>query len=151
MAEPGYRALVAKTEEEADLKRSCVRLLGLIREARSRINGAGQQAEVSKSVAVREEQEVSRQLRAVRQQAEDLNTKVANRRPFGADLAGLGLGFSGGADRKERTKRYNKVAASLDSVERTVRSLIREIAERENVFRVKRRQYLKDGQARYDQ
>ncbi len=151
MAEPGYRALVAKTHEEADLKRSCVRLLGVIRQARSRVNGAGQQAEVSPSEAVREAQEVARRLHAVRQQAEDVNTKVANRRPFAASLAELGLGLPGDGDRKERTRHYDKVAASLDSVERTARTLIREIAEREDVVRAKRRQYLKDGQARYGQ
>jgi hypothetical protein len=151
MAEPGYQALVSKTNEEADLKRSCVRLLGLVREARSRVNGAGQQAEVSKPVAVREAQEVSRRLRAVREQAEDVNTKVANRRPFGGGLTELGLGLSGDADRKERTRRYNRVAAALDSVESTARTLVREIADREDVFRAKRRQYLKDGQARYGQ
>lgn len=149
MAEPGYRALVAQSDEEADLKRSCVRLLGLLREARSRLDGAGQQPEAAKAVAIREAQEVARRLRAVREQAEVVNSKAVNR-PF-SDLAGLGLGFSGGGDRKERMKRYTEVAASLAAVERTTRSLIREITEREGVVRAKRRQYLKDGQARYDQ
>jgi hypothetical protein len=148
MAEPGYRALVAQADKEASLKRSCVRLLGLVREARSRLNGAGQQPEASKSVAVREAQEVSSRLRAVRGQAEEVNSKAPNR-PFGPELARLGLGFAGDGDRKQRMKRYKELEASLAAVERTARSLIREIAQREDVVRAKRRQYLKDGQARY--
>jgi hypothetical protein len=151
MAEPGYRALVAQADAEADLKRSCVRLLGLIREARSRLNGAGQQPEAARSVAVREAQEVSRRLRAVRGQAEEVISKAVDRRPLGLELARLGLGFAGDGDRKERMKRYTELEAALAAVERTTRTLIREIAEREDVVRAKRRQYLKDGQARYGQ
>lgn len=148
--EAGYRALVAKAGQERSVKRSCKRMLASIRAARRRINRVRPSTEGSRSTADRDAREVSKRLSAVRRHADDLTGKLEGHRSFeSGQLARLDIDFRGSTDHNERSKQYKDVKAVLGSLDKTVRSLLREATAREKTVKAKQRQYLKDGQARY--
>jgi hypothetical protein len=147
--EPGYRELGTKAGQEKDVKRAGTRLLGSIRKARKRVEQAAK-GDSSHSALKRDARDIERALRAVHRNADGLPATLSRGSLDSGELAKLRVRFRNGDAPEERKKQYAELRTALGSLERTANSLVREVGEREKKFKAKQRQYMRDGQARYN-
>jgi hypothetical protein len=132
-----YQRILKKQEKDKKARGSCSRMLELVGAARSRVDEAVAAArphfrdQASRSAADQDAGDVLDRIAAVRSHATDLSRKV---RHYGslsaADIRNLGITLPGSeADYQVRLRSFKAVGVVLDSIDRTVESLLGVIAE----------------------
>lgn len=150
-----YQVLQAKVNRQKDARRVCKQLTEAIREARGRISQAAKRRsrdEASNVAVDQDAREVSGLIKAVRKAAVDVNQKVSPHRSFDSNyVLMLATEFPDSkVDHKIRNQKYKDTLALLDSLEISVKSVLRDIAAREMSVESERRRYLDNERARFD-
>lgn len=147
--DPKYSAILAKQKKAKLARDSCTRMLELVTAARQRIDDAMSSRirhprdEASRSAIDRDASEVSERVRAVRQHAAGLRKKARAHGSFdGTSVSRLDINFSGWqADLQVRNREFKHAASRLESIDKSVESLLGEITERERALEEERQQY----------
>jgi hypothetical protein len=152
--ESEYKALAAKLDREKKAKRSCNQLIESIRAARIRISRCDRRLPRTDAVRAAVDQdarEVAELIRAVRNQAADANEKVSPYPSLDPNATKLDTGFLGSnASRNARVKKYNEAKAALDFLERSVKTVINDIAARISDLEEQQREYVRKERAKYN-
>jgi hypothetical protein len=150
----GYRALLAKANQEKAVKRSCQQLRDAIRAARTRIKRASRRPRnaESDSEAKLDVAEVVELIRAVRKCVVDVNEKVSALHSFDTKAAlKLDTDFPvGSGQHKARIQKYEEVNVLLGSLDRSVKSLLHDAEAGEQSVEIERRRYVKTQLSRFD-
>lgn len=143
-SEPRARELEVTVGQEQRVIRSSDRMLSAIAAARVQLNRLTRNKETDPTgaAATRDARELSKHLRTVRRLGDELRELLVGRPSLLPDRFPT-------ADVGPRT-RHGELKDELRELEKTVLSLKREAVVRRKVARAERRQYVRDGKARYD-
>lgn len=143
--EPRARQLEVTVGKEQKVIRASDRMLSAIAAARVRLNRLTRPRETGSTGATtaRDAKELSKHLRAVRRHGDELREMLVGRHSLmPAEFPTTDVGPHG--------TRYAELKEQLRALEKTVFSLKREAVARRKVAKAERRQYVRDGKARYD-
>lgn len=153
--DPAYRALSAKVAREKAAMRACSRMIDLIKQASRqlrRVHRHPPRSEAPDARVVRDTREMSKRVLAVRKHALVVNEKISPHRSLNAsDVEELDTEFlDTSAEHTMRLRKYNDAKNALSSLERRVRHILSESAERERIAKNQRLLYLNKERARFN-
>jgi hypothetical protein len=149
-----YQARMAELSREGRAQGACREMLGSIRAARKRINQADKRDprdEASRSAADQAAREVSKLIHVVRRHAAVMSRSISSLHSFDStDALRLDTEFQG-VEHKVRVQKYKDTTALLDSIERSLDSLLRKIAPRQKSIEAQMLERVENQRRRFDE